>query len=317
MAASTVQRLISTTPIEAVAEFIGRCRLIVPFPPGGSTAHTAAVLAAALEAEFGERVALDYRVGDFGLNALRALADPGDEPVLLIGNIITASMTPVLRRESMGFEFNDRLAPVTKLAEFPSILMTSLSVPADNLDGLLRFCGQRDHRLRYGSDFLGTFVDVDAIEIGRRAGVVAALHVAGSANGVLAALIDGKTDMALLNVATAAANRGKYKPLAISGPRRLSNFPGVPTLAELGFDGVGLMQWQGLFAPRRLPAALIDGLHQAAVRAMQSEAALSAMKSIDATALTSTSPAEFATELGDEKARWESMKAQILAVPSA
>ena len=114
-----MHRLIPTTRIESVAEFIGRSRLIVPFPPGGSTAHTAAVLAAALEAEFGGRVALEYRVGDFGLNALRAFADPGDEPVLLIGNIITASMTPVLRRESMGFEFNDRLAPVTKLAEFP------------------------------------------------------------------------------------------------------------------------------------------------------------------------------------------------------
>lgn len=312
-----MHRLIPTTRIESVAEFIGRSRLIVPFPPGGSTAHTAAVLAAALEAEFGGRVALEYRVGDFGLNALRAFADPGDEPVLLIGNIITASMTPVLRRESMGFEFNDRLAPVTKLAEFPSILMTSLSVPADDLDGLLRFCGQRDHRLRYGSDFLGTFVDVDAIEIGRRAGLVAALHVAGSANGVLAAVMDGKTDMALLNVATAAANRGKYKPLAVSGPRRLSGFPGVPTLAEVGFEGVGLMQWQGLFASRRLAAGLIDGLHQAAVRAMQSEAALLAMKSIDATAVTSASPGEFATELGDERARWESMKAQILAVPSA
>ncbi len=306
-----------TSPIEVAAQFIGRSRLIVPFPPGGSTAHTAVVLAAALKAECGTGVALEYHIGDFGLNALRALVDPSDDHVLLIGNIITASMTPVLRREKMGFELNDQLAPVTKLAEFPSVLMTSLSVPIDNLDGLLRFCGRRDHRLRYGSDFLGTFVDVDAIEIGRRAGLVAALYEAGSANGVLAALINGSTDMALLNVATAAANKGKYKPLAVSGPRRLSGFPGVPTLAEVGFDGVGLMQWQGLFAPRRLPAGLINGLHQAAVRAMQSEAAKLAMESIDATAATSGSPAEFAAELGDENARWESMKAKILAVPRA
>jgi tripartite-type tricarboxylate transporter receptor subunit TctC len=306
-----------SSPIEVAAQFIGRSRLIVPFPAGGSTAHTAEVLAAALKVEFGASVALDYRVGDFGLNALRALVEPSDDQVLLIGNIITASMTPVLRRETMGFEFDDRLAPVTKLAEFPSVLMTSLSMPVDDLDGLLRFCARRDHRLRYGSDFLGTFVDVDAIEIARRVGLVAALYEAGSANGVLAALIDGNTDMALLNVATAAANKGKYKPLAVSGPRRLSRFPDVPTLAEAGFDGVGLMQWQGLFAPRRLPAELITGLHQAAVRAMQSEPARLAMQSIDATAATSGSPAEFAAELRDEKARWESMKAKILAVPRA
>jgi tripartite-type tricarboxylate transporter receptor subunit TctC len=299
------------------ASFVGHARLIVPFPPGGSTAHTAELLAAALEREFGSAIALDYRTGDYGLNALRALVHAGDEHVLLLGNIITASMTPVLRRETLPFDFASEVVPVTKLAEFPSVLMTNLSAPVTDVSGLLSFCARRDHVLRYGSDFLGTFVDVDAIELARRAGLTACLHEAGSANGVLAALIAGSIDMALLNVATAAANKGRYKPLAISGPARLSGFPELPTLAEAGFDGIGVMQWQGLFASRRLLPSLIQGLFDAVVRVMNTGPARSAMEAIDAAAVTSASPAAFAAEIGAEMTRWESMKAQILALPRA
>jgi tripartite-type tricarboxylate transporter receptor subunit TctC len=302
---------------EDAAAFLRRSRIVVPFPAGGSTAHTADVLAAALEREIGHRVTLDYHIGDYGLNALRMLMHPGDDHVLLIGNIITASMTPVIRRESMEFNFAREVVPVTKLAEFPSILMANLSARADDLEQLLQLCARRDHVLRYGSDFLGTFVDVDAMEIAGRAGLVAALREAGSANGVLAALVAGDIDMALLNVATAAANKGSYKPLAVTGPRRLSGFPHVPTLTEAGFSGIGLMQWQGLFASRRLQQGLIERLHDATVRAMQSDAARSAMQAIDATAVSSVSPAAFAAELGIEMARWESMKTRILAVPRA
>jgi len=306
---------VSPIPIADVASIMRQARLVVPFPPGGSTAHTAAVLADALEREFGNRVAFDYQIGDFGLKALRTLVHADDEHVLMIGNIITASMTPVIRRDRMDFDFGSEVVPVTRLGEFPSILMTNLSAPVNDVAGLLQFCERRDRVLRFGSDFLGTFVDVDAIEIGRRAGLTPALHEAGSANGVLAALIAGNIDMALLNVATATANKGKYKPLAVSGQRHLTGFPNLPTMAEAGFDGIGVVQWQGLFASRRLRPEFVEGLHEAVVRVMNTQAARLAMEAVDAASVTSTSPAAFAAEIKGEMARWESMKAQILALP--
>jgi tripartite-type tricarboxylate transporter receptor subunit TctC len=291
--------------------------LVVPFPPGGSTTHTAEVLAEALTREFAIPVTFDYRIGDYGLNALRALVHAGDEHVLMVGNIITASMTPVIRRDSMNFDFASEVVPISKLAEFPSILMTNASAPFDDVGGLLEFCERRDRVLRYGSDFLGTFVDVDAMELGRRARLTVALHEAGSANGVLAALIAGTIDMALLNVATAAANKGKYKPLAVGGPRRLKGFPNLATMAEAGYDGIGVLQWQGLFASRRLRSEPVEALHATVVRAMNTEAARLALEAIDAEAVTSASPAAFAAEIKGEMARWESMKARILALPRA
>jgi tripartite-type tricarboxylate transporter receptor subunit TctC len=292
-----------------------QARLVVPFPPGGSTGHTAEVLANALEREFGNPVALDYQIGDYGLNALRTLVHSDDEHVLMIGNIITASMTPVIRRDRMDFDFGSEVVPVTRLGEFPSVLMTNLSVPVDDVVGLLEFCKRRDRVLRYGSDFLGTFADVDAIEMGRRAGLTAAFHEAVGANGILAALIAGKIDMALLNVATATANKGKFKPLAVSGPRHLTGFPNLPTMAEAGLDGIGVIQWQGLFASRRLRPELVEGLHDSVVRVMNTQAARLAMEAVDAAVVTSASPAAFGAEIKGEMARWESLKAQILALP--
>jgi tripartite-type tricarboxylate transporter receptor subunit TctC len=300
-----------------VTSFMRQTRLVVPFPPGGSTAYTADMLAAAMRREFGAPVRLDYQIGDYGLNALRTLVHAPDGNLLMIGSIITASMTPVLRSDDMDFDFVDRVAPVTKVAEFPSILMTSLSVPVEDVFGLLEFCRQRDGVLKYGSDFLGTFVDIDVLEMARRSGLTAAYHETVGALGVLNALIEGKVDMVMMNVATATANRGKYKPLAVSGPRRLTGFPNVPTMTESGFDGVGVMQWQGLFVSRRLRSELVDDLHKSIVQVMNTAAARSAMAAVDAAVVTSASPAQFGAEVEREMARWVSMKAQILALPRA
>jgi tripartite-type tricarboxylate transporter receptor subunit TctC len=296
-----------------IAELLKHAKLVVPFPPGGSSAYTAEVLANALEHEFGSLVALDYQPGDFGLNALRSLVHSEDD--LLIGNIIATSMTPVFHRDRMAFDFESEIVPITRLAEFPSVLMVNLSTPVDDVFGLLEFCKRRDGVLRYGSDFLGTFADVDAIELAARAGLTAAFHEANGANGILSALIAGRIDMALLNVATATANKGKFKPLAVSGTRRLTGFPDLPTMAEAGLNGIGVIQWQGLFASCRLRPELLERLYDSVARAMNTQASRSAMEAVDAAAVTSTSPAAFRAEIKAEMARWESMKAQILALP--
>jgi tripartite-type tricarboxylate transporter receptor subunit TctC len=302
-------------PFSEIAEFLKQAKLVVPFPPGGSSGYMAEVLANALEHEFGSLIPFDYQIGDYGLNALRTLVHSEDDHVLLIGNIIATSMTPVFHRNEMAFNFESEVVPITRLAEFPSVLMVNLSVPVNDVGGLLELCRRRDGLLRYGSDFLGTFADVDAIEIATRAGLTAAFHEANGANGILSALIAGHIDMALLNVATATANKGKFKPLAVSGTRHLTGFPNLPTMAEAGLDGIGVIQWQGLFGSRRLRPELLEGLYDSVVRAMNTQAARLAMEAVDAAAVTSASPAAFGAEIKVEMARWESMKAQVLALP--
>jgi tripartite-type tricarboxylate transporter receptor subunit TctC len=243
-------------------------RLVIPFPPGGSTGYAAKVLADELQKVLGKPVTLDVKA-------------------------------------------------VTRLADFPSVVMVSPSSPAKSVKEFLETVKQHPGKLILGTDFIGTFVDVDTIMLAKTAGLKVAYHPnPNGANGVLADLIDGKSNIAFLNVATSSANVGKFKPLAVTGARRLSNFPDTPTMAEAGYPGIGTPNWQGLFAPRRLPAELVARLHQAAVKAMSTPEARAAFDKVNAAVVTSDSPEKFTDEIKAEMATWQRLEAEVLALPA-
>lgn len=289
--------------------------LILPFPLGGSTGYTATVLARELETVLGQRFSVEPHTGHFGINALQHLVDNPDSHSLLVGNLTSNSMTPVFHRDKLHFDYLAEIAPITKLADFPSVVMTQLSFPADTLADFLAHLKKTSGRLVYGTDFLGAYVDVDAINLGKAAGLEIAYHATDGASGILADLLAGRTDVAFINVATASANIGKFKPLAVYGAQRLRNFPNVPTMAEAGFAGIGTGNWQGLFASRHTPADVVARLHRATLSAMTSATARQAFRDVDAAIVTSNSPDAFAAEIRSEMATWERMKAEILALP--
>ena len=289
--------------------------LTLPFPLGGSTGYTATVLARELEPVFGQPVTVEPKTGQVGINALQHLVDNPDGDTLLVGNLTSNSMTPVFHRDKMGFDYLKEIAPVSKLADFSSIVMTQVSFPADTLAAVLAHLKKTSGRLVYGTDFLGAYVDVDAINLGRASGLKVAYHATDGASGILADLLAGRTDVAFINVATATANIGKFKPLAVYGAQRLPNFPDVPTMAEAGFPGIGTGNWQGLFASRRMPPKTIARLHRAAVAAMSTPSAKEAFRYVDATLITSASPEAFAAEITSEMAVWERMKPEIMTLP--
>ena len=289
--------------------------LTLPFPLGGSTGYTATVLARELGVVFGQSVAVETKTGHFGINALQHLVDNPDGYTLLVGNLTSNSMTPVFHRDKIGFDYLEQIAPISKLADFPSVVMTQLSFPADTLTEFLAHLNKTSGRVVYGTDFLGAYVDVDAIELGRASGLQVAYHATDGASGILADLLAGRTDIAFINAATATANIGKFKPLAVYGTRRLPNFPDVPTMAEAGFAGIGTGNWQGLFGSRRMPPIIIERVHRAVIAAMGTVSTKEAFKSVDATIATSTSPEVFAAEIKNEMAVWERMKSEIMALP--
>jgi tripartite-type tricarboxylate transporter receptor subunit TctC len=288
--------------------------LLLPFPLGGSTGYTASVLARGLAVALGQPFALEPRTGEYGIAALRHLRDNPDGYTLLVGNLTSNSMTPVFHAGKVGFDYLAEIAPISKLADFPSVVMTQLSAPADTLAGFLAHLKETTGTLVYGTDFLGAYVDVDAIALGKASSLKVAYHATNGADGILADLIAGRTDLAFINVATATRNIGKFKPLAVYGERRLPNFPDVPTMAEARYAGIGTGNWQGLFASRRTPAAIIDRLHRAVIMAMGTDAARQVFAAVNATIATSASPEAFAAEIRSEMVKWTQLKSEILAL---
>jgi tripartite-type tricarboxylate transporter receptor subunit TctC len=289
--------------------------LVVPFPPGGSTGYTAKVLADELTRVLGQPFTLETRTGNYGITALEALVGKTDGTTLMVGSIITNSMTPVLHRADMKFDYDAEIAPVSRLADFPSVVMTQVAVPADNVKDFLAYLQKKSGKLRFGTDFLGTFVDVDAIMLGKSAGLKVSYHATNGATGILNDLVEGRIDIAILNVATASANIGKFKPLAVTGRSRLANFPTVPTLAEAGYEGIGTPNWQGLFAPRGITAPAVRTLFDAVGRAMHAPAALEAFAKVNAGVATSESPEKFAAEVKAEMTKWEKVIPEVMALP--
>jgi tripartite-type tricarboxylate transporter receptor subunit TctC len=288
--------------------------LVIPFPPGGSTGYTAKVLADALEAIVKQPVKVEPKTGNFGINAIQDIVGKTDGYTLMVGSIITNSMTPVMHRDKIAFDYDKEMVPVTKLASFPSVLMTQPANPAASVkEALARL--KSSGQLRFGTDFPGTYVDVDFIMLGRAADLKVSIRSANGAVAILNDLVEGKIDMAMLNVATASQNMGKYKPLAVTSAAHLSNFPDVPTMTESGFAEIGTGNWQGLFAARGTPPDIIRALHAAAVQAMNSPAARAEIAKVNATVETSATPETLAAEIATEMAKWEKLKPDVMGLP--
>jgi len=289
--------------------------LVIPFPPGGSTGFTAKVLAEELEKIVKQPVNVQPKTGNFGINAISEIVGKTDGYTLMVGSIITNSMTPVMHRSEIRFDYDKEIVPITKLAAFPSVVMAAPTMPADVLKDVLARLKSGSGRLRFGTDFPGTYVDVDFIMLGKAADLKVSIRPANGALAILNDLIEGRIDLAMLNVATATANIGKYKPLAVTGTRRLSNFPAVPTMEEAGFPRIGTSNWQGLFAARVSPD-IAGALHGIAVEAMNSPGAKAEFAGINAEVTTSQSREKFTGEIRDEMANWEKLAPEVLGLPA-
>lgn len=290
------------------------CRLVVPFPPGGSTDFTARVLGERL-AELGATAQVETVTGDSGYNAVRTVLSGDPDEVFLVGNINANSVAPAVRPRASDIDHWQVLRPVTLLAEFPSVICTHTRYPADTLEDFLAKLKQTTGALRYGTDFLGTYVDVDVIRLCERSGLERACMTADGALAILDNLAAERMDLAILNVATCTANATRLKPLAVTGPERLGNFPRVPTLDELGYAGIGTSNWQGLIASRRASPDRIAALYAAAVAAMDGEGTRRRFAEIDARVSVSASPEEFEAKIRTERVIWQRYAEAIMGTP--
>lgn len=288
--------------------------LVVPFPKGGSSYFLADVLARAMSRELGRLVRLDVRSGDYGIAGLSALDGPANGRTMYLGSIITNSMTPVFHRGQIPFDYDRVVEPLTKLAIFPSIFMVNAACKANSVKEFLGELKRRTGTLVYGTDFLGTTADIVAIELAKTAGLKLAYRATSGALSILAELMKNRIDATWLNAVTATHNRGKYKALAVIGPHRLADFPGVPTLAQAGYPGIGAPFWQGLFITRGTSPQIVRELYAAAARAMRSTRTRAALRQVDATVQVSVSPQAFAAEISREGAAWSAMKSELLSV---
>jgi tripartite-type tricarboxylate transporter receptor subunit TctC len=259
---------------------------------------------------------VENKPGAYGILAVQDMARARpDGYTILFGNNNANVITPILYAKKFTIDYDRDVIPVARVADVPAFLIaTKQDFPPTNFAEFVAYAKLNPGKLRFGSVGVGSFPQFDMEVLSRRLGIeMIHLPNKNGASGMLNDLVRGDAHVAFLNVATAGplARAGQLRPLAVVTEQRLSDYPDVPTLAELGYPGVGTLQWLALFAPGGVPKDIIETLHKAAVAAATSANVVDKLKVQVMRSAPSKSTAEAKTWLADEMTLWRKIVAEV------
>ena len=279
-------------------------RFLVGAAPGGGTDFMARLVAQKLNEAWGQPVIVDNRIGATGLIAMEMLAKATPDGYTLIVFNVGHMMSAHLARK-VAFDPVKDFAPVSLMADGTTLLGIHPSIPARTVREFVAYAKSRPGKLNYGSGGIGGIQHLSTELLKREAGIDL-VHVPykGSGPGALA-LVSGQVEVFLTNLLALVplAKNGKVTALAVSGNKRVSVLPDVPTFAEAGYPGVNVSLWQGVFAPAGTPAVIISKLSSTLAASVNTPEVARLLEAQGAQP-AGTTPAEFGRFLQQERERW-------------
>ncbi|MBU8544252.1 MULTISPECIES: tripartite tricarboxylate transporter substrate binding protein [Roseomonadaceae] len=280
-------------------------RIVVPFPPGGSTDVLARRLAEKLTAALGQTVVVENRPGAGGTVGADAVAKSApDGHTLLMGVTGSNAIAGSLFR-NLPYDPATSFAPLSRVVSAPLILVVNKDSPAQDLAGYIAAAKAANGGLTYATPGNGTSMHLTGVMFGQAA-KVELTHVPyrGSA-AALTDLIAGQVQSSFADflVALPQVRAGAIRPIAVTSPARHRLLPEVPTMQEAGLPGFAATSWQGLFAPAGTPAPVLARLHAEVARAMTSPEIQDSFAAQGFT-VEATTPADFDAFVRAEVAKW-------------
>ena len=280
-------------------------RIIVPFAPGGTSDILARLLAPTLTQSFGQNVVVENRTGAGGnIGADLVAKSPPDGHTLLLIDVSTLATAPSLYTR-LPFDLKRDLAPVTMLIYAPYILAVHPSVPARNAQELVAYAKANPQRVNVGHAGIGVGNHLTGLLVTQHWGAdLTQVPYRGGA-AALTAVAAGESQM-IINGATATApfcKQGTLRPIAVTGPARMADFPDVPTFRELGWPAADSGTWQGILAQGGTPAPMVERLAtdiRAAMAVPSTADRITALGAVN----RAEGPASFRTWLDNEIELW-------------
>ncbi len=287
-------------------------RLIVAYPPGGSTDTTARMLAETLSRRLGQQIVVENRAGAGGtIGALSVARAPADGYTLLFAASPEVSIAPTTMKALAYSPLKD-FEPISAIGQVPFLLVVNPELPVTDVKTFVSYAKANPAKLNYSSFGNNTSNHLTG-ELFNQAAAIRAVHVPYKGSGPsMTDLMAGQVQYSF-DTPTAAlsnVNAGKLRALAVTSERRLPTAPGIPTVAESGFPGFSASTWFGLLAPAKTPARIIDRLNLETVAALKSPEFSDALKARGITPIGST-PADFKTFLTTEIAKWKQLAGQV------
>jgi tripartite-type tricarboxylate transporter receptor subunit TctC len=291
-------------------------KIVVPYAPGGATDIISRVVGEQMRQDLGQPFVVENKPGAFGILALEEMArSRPDGYTLMVGNVSTNAITPVLYKDKLKIDFDKDVASVGRVATLPSFFIaTAKDFPPKTLAEVVDYAKKNPGKVRYTSAGIGSFPHFDMEIFARRAGIdMVHIPVKAGAAGMLNDLVNGDVQVAFINVATTAAmvKAGSLRPLAVVSDHRLAEYPDVPTMKEAGYGGVGTLHWQGMLAPAATPKDVIATLQKGVTEAMKASAVQDAFKKQLIEATPNSSPEEAQAWLKSEIDSWKKITSEV------
>ena len=235
-------------------------RIVIPTTAGGSLDVLARVIADKLTSSWGQPVIVESKAGAGTVLATSAVAkSPADGYTVLFTS--TGFVQSVLLLNP-PYKASD-LAPVSMVAIFPIAMAANAKLPVNNVGELLKLA-RASSSMSYGSYGMGSGAHILGEGL-NKAGGVQITHVPYKGEAAsYADLVSGQLSVAYGSVGfySRQLSTGKVKLLAVASPKRLKDFPNLPTIAEAGYPDLNICGWGGMFMPAGTPPAIVEKFSQ-------------------------------------------------------
>ncbi|MBC8023143.1 MAG: tripartite tricarboxylate transporter substrate binding protein [Burkholderiales bacterium] len=280
-------------------------KIIVPYPPGGTSDILARALGPGLTTALGQTVVIENKPGATGnVGADFVAKSPADGYTLLLADIGSLAISPSVF-PTLPFEPVKDFAPVIMVAYSPHLLVVHPSVPAKDARELIAAARAKPDSFNFAVSGLGGANHLAGIDFAQRAGIKWTYIPYKGGSQALTDMVGGQANV-MFNGMLATypfVKDGKLKALAISSAKRFSAAPDIPTVAELGMPGFETGSWQGIVAPAGTPPEVVNRLH-ATVTAILSTPEMKDRLDKAGAEVRAMSPAQFGTFIRDERDRW-------------
>ena len=245
-------------------------KIIVPVAAGGGTDFSARLIAQKLTESWNIPVIVENRPGGGGNVGVEAAVKSEPDGYTLVMPITSFPVNPSMYSK-LPFDSEKDLAPIVLVASAPLVLVVNPAVQATSVKELIALARSKPGTLNYGNSGVGTTAHL-AAELFKHSANLDIVNVPYKGGGpAIADLIAGSIQIyfSTIPAALSQTKSGRIRAIAVTGLKRVSEIPEVPTVAESGLPEFEVVGWFGLFAPAQTPVAIINKLNTELVNILQ------------------------------------------------
>jgi tripartite-type tricarboxylate transporter receptor subunit TctC len=243
--------------------------ILIPMAAGGTTDSLARIITPSLTEKLGQPIVIDNKPGANGVIGEEQFARAKPD-----GYVIMMESTSIVINPSMGklnYDPRKDFIPVTVIGSTPVVVVVNPKVPVNTLQELIDLAKKQPGKLNYsswGNGSIGQFAG-ETLKISAKINLLHAPYksTAQALTDVVAIQVDAMFPR--VSLANQHLKSGKLRPLAIMSSKRSAMAPNIPITAELGFPGMEIETWLGVFLPAKTPDAIVQGIYLSTQKILQ------------------------------------------------